>query len=203
MSEARTNCTVCIFCSHVTILAVFTGPSALTVSIVKNIANSSIVVQWVAVDDFLNTTYAVFWTSESDNIEAVTLPEQTSYTITGLTLDKVYTITIIPSNVCGQGPKFSTSISLATSLISPSTNPMTVISTIDPIVTSTTITMIYTTINPIVSSENNTDPTDIIPLSATTAIMGPTTTIVSNPTTNTAGTTIASETSKSLTTSIG
>ena len=165
-------------------------------NITKSIESSSIVVQWDTVNDFLNTTYAVFWTSGSDNSEAVTLPEQTSYTITGLTLDTVYTITIIPSNVCGQGPKFSTSISLPTSLISPSTNLMTIISTIDSNVASTTTSMIYTTMTAVVSTANNTDPTDI---DTTTAIMS-TTTIISNPTTNPVSTTTGNETSKSLTT---
>ena len=181
-------------CSH----SVFTGPSSLTVNITKSIENSSIVVQWDAVNDFLNTTYAVFWTSGRDNSEAVTLPEQTLYIITGLTLDTVYTITVTPSNICGRGPKFSTSISLATSLISPSTNLMTIISTIDSSVIGTTTSMIYTTMTAVVSTANNTDPTDI---DTTTAIMSfTTTTIIGNPTTNPVSTTTGNESSKVLTT---
>ena len=93
----------------------FTGPSALTVNIVKNTENSSIVVQWDEVDNFLTTTYIVTWTSERDYItHPVTLIEQSSYTITGLTLDTVYTITVTASNRCGQGPEYRTSASLTT-----------------------------------------------------------------------------------------
>ena len=81
------------------------GPSALTMNITENINSSSIVVQWVEVDDFLTTTYIVTWASERDHItHPVTLIEQSSYTITGLTLDTVYTITVTASNKCGNGP---------------------------------------------------------------------------------------------------
>ena len=81
----------------------------------KNIENSSIVVQWDAVDDNLPTTYTITWTDEGDLFEVATLTEQTSYTITGLTLDTVYTITVSAANtVCVVGPEFSTSISFPT-----------------------------------------------------------------------------------------
>ena len=93
----------------------FTGPSVLTVSIAKNTESSSIVVQWDKVDDSLTTTYIVTWTSERDHItHPVTLTEQSSYTITGLTLDTVYTITVTAANECGQGPEYRTSVSLTT-----------------------------------------------------------------------------------------
>ena len=81
---------------------------------IKNIENSSIVIQWDAVDDFLPTTYILFWTNQRDLFEVATVIEQTSYTITGLTLDTVYTITVSAANMCGQGPEFSTSISFPT-----------------------------------------------------------------------------------------
>ena len=81
------------------------GPSALTVNITENINSSSIVVQWDEVDDSLTTTYTVTWTNERDNAtHLVTLTEQSSYTITGLTLDTVYTITVTISSRCGNGP---------------------------------------------------------------------------------------------------
>ena len=92
---------------------VFTGPSALTVNIIINIESSSIVVQWDAVDDFLPTTYTVTWTDGRDLFDAATVDEQTSYTITGLTLDTVYTITVSGANKCGQGPEFIASVSLS------------------------------------------------------------------------------------------
>ena len=92
----------------------FTGPPALTVNIMKN-TESSIVVQWDEVDDSLTTTYIVAWISERDHItHHVTLTEQSSYTITGLTLDTVYTIIVTAANRCGQGPEYRTSASLTT-----------------------------------------------------------------------------------------
>ena len=77
----------------------------------KNIESLSIVVQWDAVDDSLHTTYTVTWTDERDLIDAVTVDEWTSYTITGLTIDTVYTITVTAANMCGGGPEFRASIS--------------------------------------------------------------------------------------------
>ena len=80
----------------------------------KNITNSSIVVQWDALDDFLPTTYAVTWTNGRDQVEAAIVEEQTSYTITRLTLDTVYTITVSAANMCGGGPEFRISVSFST-----------------------------------------------------------------------------------------
>ena len=76
-------------------------------------------------DDFLPTIYTVALTDGRDFSQLATLTEQTSYTITGLTLDTVYTITVTAANRCGQGPEYSTSISFSnevtstTSTISP------------------------------------------------------------------------------------
>ena len=136
------------------------GPSALTVNIVKYITNSSIVVRWDAVDDSLPTGYEVSWTSRRSVVQAATVTEQTAYTITGLTLDTVYTLTVIASNMCGRGPEFRTSVSLSTDItsttssISPTvttttTNPMTATSTVNPnsITATTAGTDIITTMN--------------------------------------------------------
>ena len=117
-----------------------TGPSALTANIIKNIESSSIVVQWDAVDDSLPTIYTVTWTDHRDLNGVDTLDEQTSYTITGLTLDTVYTITVSAANRCDSGPEFRTSVSLSTDITSTTTtisptvsNPMSVTSTINPV----------------------------------------------------------------------
>ena len=85
---------------------IFTGPSGLTVNIVKNIESLSVVVQWDAVNGFLLTTYTITWTDGRDLFEVAIVDEQTSYTITGLTLDTVYTITVAAVNMCGQDPAF-------------------------------------------------------------------------------------------------
>ena len=79
--------------------------------------NLSVVVQWDEVDDSLPTTYIIIWTSERDHIaHSDTIEEQSSYTITGLTLDTVYTITVSASNKCGTGPEYNTSVSLPTGM---------------------------------------------------------------------------------------
>ena len=93
---------------------IFIGPSGLTVNIIKNTESLSIDMQWDVVDDFLFTTYTIFWTYGRDLFDVATVDEQTSYTITGLTLDTVYTITVTAANMCGQSPEVRTSISFPT-----------------------------------------------------------------------------------------
>ena len=79
--------------------------------------NLSVDVQWDEVDDSLPTTYVVTWTSERDYIVKVTnLIEQSSYTITGLTLDTVYTIIVTAINRCGTGLEYRTSVSFPTGM---------------------------------------------------------------------------------------
>ena len=80
-------------------------------------------------DDFLPTTYTVALTNGRDFFELTTLIEQTSYTITGLTLDTVYTITVTAANRCGSGPEFTTSVSF-------SNNATSTTSTVNPAVTA-------------------------------------------------------------------
>ena len=58
-----------------------------------NIGSSSIIVQWDEVDDSLHTTYTIAWT-DGELLGITTIEEETSYTITGLTLDTVYTVTV-------------------------------------------------------------------------------------------------------------
>ena len=99
-------------------------------NIAKNIESSSIVVQWDEVDDSLPTTYTVTWTSERDlnNVQVKNLEEQSLYTITGLTLGTVYTITVTADNRCGTGPElYSTSVSLTTNTTFTSTSTITAI----------------------------------------------------------------------------
>ena len=66
----------------------------------------------------LPTTYIVRLSNDSGIETTISLTEQTSYTITGLTLDTVYTITITASNRCGTGPEYNTNFSLTTLIIS-------------------------------------------------------------------------------------
>ena len=133
----------------------------------KNTESLSIIVQWDEEDDPLPTTYIVTWTSERDHItHPVTLIEQSTYTITGLTLDTVYTITVTASNKCGQGPEYSTSVSLTTDA-------------------SSTITNISTNTTTISVASPSSVTTSIVQHVPTASI------IVTNPTTNTKTTTVS------------
>ena len=161
-----------------------TGPSALTVNITNNIESSSIVVQWDEVDDSLSTTYTVTWTSERDlnNVQVKTLIEQSSYTITGLTLDTVYTITVTANNRCGTGPEYSTSVILpidatSYSLSSIGANSRTISSTESSIITTTTTTIMIA--NSSTATITN-SAAYITPLSTTitTVVMNPGTTTI-------------------------
>ena len=105
--------------SHTYIISIivctdFIGPPGVSVNTVKNIEDLSIVVQWDAVDDFVHTTYSVVWTDGGNFFDSYPVEEDTSYTITGLTLDTVYTITVTPSNTCGDGPEGKTRVSFPT-----------------------------------------------------------------------------------------
>ena len=91
------------------------GPPALVaVNITKNNESLSIVVQWDAVDDSLPTTYTVTWADDRDFDDVATVEEDTSYTITGLTLDTVYTITVTAANKCGDGSEVRASVLFST-----------------------------------------------------------------------------------------
>ena len=143
----------------------FTGPPAVTVNIMKITESLSIVVQWDEVDDSLHIGYTVQWTDDRDFHGADTVDEQTSYTITGLALDTVYTITVSAANRCGSGPEFSTSISFSndttstTSTISPTvtadTNPMT--NTVNPSSTGNPSTATMTTTSTATTVNRNAD----------------------------------------------
>ena len=163
----------------------FVGPSALTMNITKNTEISSIVVQWDEVDDSLTTVYIVTWTSERDHIKSsLGLVGVTSYTITGLTLDTVYTITVTAANICGQGPEYSTSVSLTTSTASTistissttataTTNPMTSTATPSSNAITTAITSSSTTATTVMNPA--TTKTDSL-----TNIVGRTTNVITN-----------------------
>ena len=87
-------------------------------NIAKNFINSSVVVQWDAVDDSLLTNYTVTWTDDRIfSIQSHTLIEQSSYTITGLTLDTVYDISITAANEFCTGPENMTSILFSAGII--------------------------------------------------------------------------------------
>ena len=111
----------------------------------KNTESSSIDLQWDKAEDSITTTYVITWTSERDHIRiSPGLVDHTSYTITGLTLDTVYTITATATNICGSAPEYRTNVTL-----SASTNPNIVNTSSISISTATNIiTHPTSTVNP-------------------------------------------------------
>ena len=151
-------------------------------NIIKNIEISSIVVQWDAVDDFLPTIYVVTWTDDRDLHEVATVDEpETSYTITGLTLDTVYTITVSAANRCGGGPAFRTSVSFSndttssTSSTSPtvtaSNNPVTTMLTTSSTIITSGIIANSTTTNTVVTTVGRNDDTSTKATAVTTSTL--------------------------------
>ena len=148
----------------------------------KYTENASIVVQWDAVDDFLFTIYTVNWYSRRDQVQAVAVAEQV-HTITGLTLDTVYTITVSAANMCGDGPESNTSVSLSTDTtsttrISASTNT---VPTVNPSNTTTatvdTSSNTNTTMNtPIITTTDSVTSTKTTTVKTTMTRISPSTT---------------------------
>ena len=98
--------------------SLFPGPPALAVNIMKSIRNNFAIVQWDEVDDYIPTNYTVTWANNGTNsMQSHTLIEQSPYTITGLTLDTVYTITVTAANRCGTGPTSTASVIIYTGII--------------------------------------------------------------------------------------
>ena len=156
------------------------GPPALKVNIMTNIESSSIVVQWNKVKDSRITSYLITWYSSSVQLVTKRLSsDQASYTITGLTLNTVYTIHAFAQNNCGSGPKFTTSIILSTTTTSTT-------SSISPTVTTSTNPMATmsanaTIVNPNTNSTNSiytstTPPYSMSPSATSTNSMNPSTT---------------------------
>ena len=154
-------------------------PTALTVNVTKSVASSSIVVQWDAVDDSLITTYVVTWTKNGVNLQTATLTERTSYTITGLTLDTVYTITVTARNDCDRGPEFTTSVLFSANTVSTILNiSPTTITTISATTTAISVTTTAT------STASITNTTTITSTITTTAITTNATTTTVDTTSN-------------------
>ena len=108
---------------------------------VEHITNESIVVQWDALDDFFPVTYNVTWYNESGIIGMDTV-NGTSYTVTGLTANTSYNITVVAINTCGAGP-VNNVIMTMTNMRPPTLPPPT-----------TTTTSVTTTLTPSPTSGN-------------------------------------------------
>ena len=140
----------------------FIGPPTdiLRVNFIKKMTSSSLVVQWNGSSDISDTSYVISWIPGGKTI----LTKMTSYTITGLTVNSTYNITVSYNKSCGDGPEFKTSILFFPDTTS-TTNPMTVI-----LSTSTSVNKSYST------TTTGTNTTVIInsPLTTTNITMSPT-----------------------------
>ena len=85
-------------------------------NIMKIDENVSAIVQWDVADVSLPTTYTVNWTSITTPMQSATGTDQSSYTITGLTLDTVYTVIVSATDRCGTGPESTASVTISTGM---------------------------------------------------------------------------------------
>ena len=100
-----------------------------------DITNESFVIQWDAVNDVFRVIYTVRWYRGNDLIGMDSV-DKLSYTVTGLTVNTSYNVTVVAVNTCcGAGP-VSNVIILTTNSKPP---------TIPPIATTIAITRAATT----------------------------------------------------------
>ena len=111
-----------------------------------DITNQSIVVRWSSVNDTFPINYTVRWYGE-DGIDGMTTVNGLSYTITGLTANTSYNVTVVAINTCcGAGP-VSNVVMIMTNNKPPTLPPPPPTTT-----ATTTTTTLYTTAIPMASS---------------------------------------------------
>ena len=147
----------------------------------KKITNSSVVVQWDTVDDVQDTNYTVTWAMANESNVTLINTEQTSYALTGLTLNTVYNINVIATNKCGQSDEFNTRVSLSESTTRISSTITTIVNhtfTIAPTVIPTSVTSVESSSTAKSSFAMVTPPTAstavVIPVTATSDSVLPT-----------------------------
>ena len=79
-------------------------PDAVTITTTYNYASGSLLVQWNEVTDYFTVNYTVTWYDESGIVGMVTV-NSPPYTVTGLTANTSYNVTVVAINTCcGAGP---------------------------------------------------------------------------------------------------
>ena len=91
----------CLYCKILCMYVYATDPPGIPMNIrVNDINSTSFVVQWDEVDDVGN--YSVDWKDDGGMI-GETKTSQTSITITQLTPNTTYNVTVTAGNICGFG----------------------------------------------------------------------------------------------------
>ena len=94
-------------------------PNAVTnVRIRDDITNESFVVLWDEVMDIFTITYNVTWYNDSGIIGMDTV-NSPPYTVTGLTANTSYNVTVVAINTCGAGPVSDVPIEAVTNISVP------------------------------------------------------------------------------------
>ena len=79
-------------------------PDAVMITTTYNNASGSLLVQWNEVTDYFTVNYTVTWYNESGIVGMVTV-NSPPYTVTGLTANTSYNVTVVAINTCcGAGP---------------------------------------------------------------------------------------------------
>ena len=131
---------------------------------IQYITDVSFVVQWDAVTNQSVDRYIVNWTDGTNLIQTVTVNE-TSYNVTGLTLNTTYTVTVAAVNKCGIGvPSVDGRVTISTSPSMNSVSTTSVFLRLIPTATTTTTTT-TTTSN---ASASTTTATHLMPIFNTT-----------------------------------
>ena len=98
--------------------------AVMNVRIGDDITNESFVVLWDEVMDIFTITYIVTWHNKSDIIEMDTVGSP-PYTVTGLTANTSYNVTVVAINTCcGAGPVSNVVVATKESM-TPTPNPTT------------------------------------------------------------------------------
>ena len=123
LSACVLNIYVCIhtYIHHVYICNADVPSGVMNVIIRDGITNESFVVLWDEVMDIFTITYNVTWYNDSGIIGMNTV-NSPPYTVTGLTANTSYNVTVGAINTCGAGP-VSDVIEAMTNMREPTSSP--------------------------------------------------------------------------------
>ena len=112
---------ICIYAyMHVVYYNADIPSGVMNVRIRDDITSESFVVLWDEVMDIFTITYNVTWYNESGIIGMDTV-NSPPYTVTGLTANTSYSVTVVAINTCGAGP-VSVPVEVMTNMREPPTH---------------------------------------------------------------------------------